>query len=70
MTSIAEVTGMEGEVVAMQEIFRFKREGMDPDGKIRGHFEATGIRSAFAERFAIWGYDLPSDIYAPNRRLN
>jgi pilus assembly protein CpaF len=70
MTSIAEVTGMEGEVVAMQEIFKFQREGMDPDGTVRGHFAATGIRSSFAERFATWGFDLPTDIYAPNRKLN
>lgn len=69
MTSVAEVTGMEGEVVAMQDIFRFKREGIAPDGTVMGHFEASGIRSSFAERFSVWGYSLPADIYAPNRKL-
>ena len=69
MTSITEITGMEGEVVAMQEIFRFKRTGIDGDGTVLGHFEATGIRSMHAERFATWGYPLPTEIYAPNRRL-
>ncbi|MEM1313289.1 MAG: CpaF family protein [Pseudomonadota bacterium] len=69
MTSISEITGMEGEVIAMQEIFRFKRTGTDGDGRILGHFEATGIRSAHAERFETWGYPLPNDIYTPNRRL-
>ena len=69
MTSISEITGMEGDVIALQEIFRFKREGLDPDGRILGHFEASGIRSSFADRFEQWGYHLPSDIYKPNRRL-
>ena len=69
MVSVAEVTGMEGEIVAMQEIFRFKREGIGPDGRVLGHFEATGIRSNFADRFSVWGYSLPNDIYTPNRRL-
>ncbi|SET67639.1 CpaF family protein [Oceanicella actignis] len=69
MMSISEITGMEGDVIAMQEIFKFQREGVDADGRIIGHFVATGIRSAFAERFKQWGYDLPNDIYKPNRRL-
>ncbi|MEO1686502.1 MAG: CpaF family protein [Pseudomonadota bacterium] len=69
MTSISEITGMEGEIVAMQEIFRFKRERTEGDGTIIGHFEATGIRSAFSDRFATWGFALPNDIYTPNRRL-
>ena len=69
MVSISEITGMEGEVVAMQEIFRFERESVAEDGKIIGHFAATGIRSFYAERFKQWGYDLPSDIYSPNRRM-
>ena len=69
MTSIAEITGMEGDVVAMHEVFRFKRTGIEPGGRIVGHFEAAGIRSAFAERFSTWGFDLPNDIYAPNRKL-
>ena len=69
MTHIAEITGMEGEVVAMHDVFRFKRTGLDADGTVLGHFEATGIRSHYAERFATWGYDLPAEIYAPNRKL-
>jgi pilus assembly protein CpaF len=69
MMSISEITGMEGEVVAMQDIFRFVREGIGEDGKIIGHFAATGIRSFYAERFKQWGYDLPSDIYKPGRKL-
>ena len=65
MTSITEITGMEGEVISMQEIFRYQRVGLTPENKIIGHFTATGVRSAYAERFRLWGYDLPPSIYEP-----
>ena len=65
MTSITEITGMEGDVISMQEIFRFQRVGLTPDNKIIGHFTATGVRSNFSERFRLWGYDLPASIYEP-----
>lgn len=65
MTSITEITGMEGDVISMQEIFRYQRVGLTPDNKIIGHFTATGVRSHYAERFRMWGYDLPAAIYEP-----
>jgi len=65
MVSITEVTGMEGEVISMQEVFRFQRTGLMPDGKILGHFTACGVRSHYSERFRQWGYDLPPSIYEP-----
>jgi pilus assembly protein CpaF len=65
MTSITEITGMEGDVISMQEIFRYQRVGLTPENKIIGHFTATGVRSHYAERFRMWGYDLPSSIYEP-----
>jgi pilus assembly protein CpaF len=65
MTSITEITGMEGDVISMQEIFRYQRVGLTPDNKIIGHFTATGVRSHYAERFRMWGYDLPPSIYEP-----
>ena len=65
MTSITEITGMEGDVISMQEVFRYQRVGLTPDNKIIGHFTATGVRSHFAERFRLWGYDLPSSIFEP-----
>ena len=65
MTSITEITGMEGDVISMQEIFRFQRVGLTADNKIIGHFTATGVRSHFSERFRLWGYDLPATIYEP-----
>ncbi len=65
MVSITEVTGMEGEVISMQEVFRYQRTGLQPDGKIIGHFTACGVRSHYSERFRQWGYDLPNAIYEP-----
>ncbi len=67
MTSITEITGMEGDVISMQEIFRFQRVGLTPENKIIGHFTATGVRSHYAERFRMWGYDLPASIYEPTK---
>jgi len=63
MVSITEVIGMEGDVITLQEVFTYKRYGMDENGKIQGQFEPTGVRSHFAERFKQSGFDLPKDIY-------
>jgi len=63
MVSITEVTGMEGEIITMQEVFKFERTGLEPNGKILGHFTGAGIRSHYADRFKRWGYDLPASIY-------
>ena len=65
MVSITEITGMEGDVISMQEIFRYERLGVEPSGKIIGRFNATGIRSAYSDRFRQWGYDLPASLYEP-----
>jgi pilus assembly protein CpaF len=65
MVSITEITGMEGEVISMQEIFRYERLGLAPDGKIIGRFNATGVRSHYSDRFRQWGFDLPASIYEP-----
>ena len=65
MVSITEITGMEGEVISMQEVFRYERLGLEPDGKIIGRFNATGVRSHYSTRFKQWGYDLPAAIYEP-----
>ncbi len=65
MVSITEITGMEGEVISMQEVFRYQRVGLTPENKIIGHFTATGVRSHYSERFKMWGYDLPAEIFEP-----
>jgi pilus assembly protein CpaF len=66
MVSVQEIVGMEGDVVTMQEIFKFDRHGTDAEGGIRGRYVATGIRSQFAERFKQWGYELPSSLFRPD----
>jgi pilus assembly protein CpaF len=60
ITSISEITGMEGETIAMQEIFQFERTGVDPTGKVIGCFRTTGIRPRFAERLKQYGIQLPA----------
>ncbi|RQS69542.1 CpaF family protein [Burkholderia sp. Bp8963] len=68
IVSISELTGMEGDIINMQEIFTFKRTGMDQDGTVRGHFCATGVRPKFAERLQAFGINLPDALYDPARR--
>jgi pilus assembly protein CpaF len=63
VTSIAEVTSMEGEMVSMQEIFRFRRRGVTEDGTVQGTFEATGVRPQFAEAITTRGIALPADLF-------
>jgi len=59
VTSISEITGMEGETITMQEIFQFERTGVDREGVVVGRFRATGIRPRFAERLKAHGMQLP-----------
>lgn len=59
VTSISEITGMEGETITMQEIFHFQRTGVDSQGQVIGRFRATGIRPRFAERLKACGLQLP-----------
>jgi pilus assembly protein CpaF len=59
ITSISEITGMEGEMITMQEIFQFERKGVDKDGKVLGRFRPTGVRPRFAERLKQYGMQLP-----------
>jgi pilus assembly protein CpaF len=69
VTSVAEVTGMEGDVIQMQEIFRFCRTGTETDGKIVGHFEATGIRPRFLDDMKAMGIEFPGKYFEPGRPL-
>jgi pilus assembly protein CpaF len=65
--SVSEVTGMEGEVLTMQEIFRFKITGREADGTVIGHFEATGIRPKLLTQAADFGIELPAELFRPGR---
>src|SRR6478736_2255169 len=63
VTSIAEVTGMEGEVVSMQDLFTFERKGLGEGGKVRGLLKATGIRPKFADRLMAAGCRLRPGLF-------
>src|SRR5450432_4931979 len=63
VTGITEVTGMEGEVVTLQDIFVFEKRGVSPEGKVLGRFAATGIRPKFYEKLLAAGIRLPPDIF-------
>ncbi|HET7288556.1 MAG TPA: CpaF family protein [Pyrinomonadaceae bacterium] len=59
VTSISEITGMEGETITMQEIFQYERTGVDQQGQVLGRFRPTGIRPRFTERLKACGLQLP-----------
>jgi len=59
ITSISEITGMEGDTITMQEIFQFERSGIDKEGRVVGRFRPTGVRPRFAERLKLYGLTLP-----------
>ena len=59
VTSISEITGMEGDTITMQEIFLYERAGVDSQGQVIGRFRPTGIRPRFAERLKASGMQLP-----------
>jgi pilus assembly protein CpaF len=63
VTSISEITGMESEIVSMQELFVFEKRGLDQAGKMKGRFKSTGIRPKFAERLASAGYRLRPGLF-------
>ncbi len=68
VTSVAEITGMEGEIILMQEIFKFVREGVDAEGRVIGEMRPMGVRPKFMEVLKSRGYDLPSTMFDPFRR--
>ena len=64
VTHVSEVSGMEGEVVTMQDLFRYEQRGIDSDGRVLGEFRGTGLRPRFAEKFEIAGIHLPPNLFA------
>jgi pilus assembly protein CpaF len=69
LTSVAEVTGQEGETVLMQEIFRFDRQGIDANGQVIAELKPTGVRPKFMEYLSARGITLPGHLFDPYRRL-
>ena len=70
VTSIAEITGMEENIISMQEIFTFNKKGIGPDGKVIGAFQPTRIRPKFLERLRISGIILPPSLFEKETPVN
>lgn len=66
ITYITEVQHMEGDIITTQDIFRFEQTGMDENGKLTGHFVATGMQPSFMEKFQANGVNLPEDFFQPD----
>jgi pilus assembly protein CpaF len=69
VTSIAEITGLEGDIIQMQEIFKYVRTGTAPDGAVQGHFLATGIRPRFLAELVNQGIKIPGAYFDPGHPL-
>ncbi len=63
VVNITEVTGMEGDVVTLQDIFVFEKRGLNPEGQVMGRFAATGIRPKFYEKLLAAGIRLRPDLF-------
>jgi pilus assembly protein CpaF len=69
LVSLSELSGMEGDVITMQEIFRFRQSGVGSDGMVQGRFEATGIRPRFLDQVMAHGVSLAPDLFRPDRNF-
>jgi len=67
LVSVQEITGMEGDIITLQEIFSFQQKGFDEAGNVRGVFRFHGIRPRFVERFRAFGIDLSVDLFDPTK---
>jgi pilus assembly protein CpaF len=65
IVSVTEITGIERDIIQMQEIFRFIRLGTSSDGQVRGEFRATGLRPTFMEELHVKGFTFPNDFFDP-----
>jgi pilus assembly protein CpaF len=69
VTSISEITGMEGEILQMQEIYKYVRTGTTEDGTVQGHFQATGVRPRFLSDLVARGIKIPGSYFDPGQPL-
>jgi len=69
VTSIAEITGLESDIIQMQEIFKYVRTGTGENGAVEGHFQATGIRPRFLGELAAQGITVPASHFDPTKPL-
>jgi pilus assembly protein CpaF len=69
VTSVAEITGLEGDILQMQEIYKYVRTGTTPDGTVEGHFQATGVRPRFLAELTARGISIPGTHFDPSKPL-
>lgn len=67
LISLQEITGMEGDIITMQEIYRFQQTGLAADGAVQGHFRATGVRPKFMDRLKTFGVKVSDDTFDPSK---
>ena len=67
LLSIQELTGMEGDIITLQEIFSFRQTAITDEGKVQGHFRFHGVRPQFLDKFAVSGISVPRDIFDPDK---
>jgi len=60
---LSEISGMEGNIIVMQDIFVYTKQGVSADGRVVGYFKATGVRPKFADKLLVSGIELPTDIF-------
>ena len=63
VVKISEITGMEGNTIVMHDVVVFEQKGIDSEGRVLGEFKATGVRPRFAQRFKLYGYELPPGMF-------
>jgi pilus assembly protein CpaF len=63
LVSVQEITGMEGDIISMQEVFSFKHTGIDEDGKVKGDFKMNRVLPRFLEKFEALGVHCPEEIF-------
>jgi pilus assembly protein CpaF len=68
LTHVSEITGMENDIVTMQDVFIFQREGVTPEGRVLGTFTATGIRPKFADKLRASGVELSANMFEQTAR--
>lgn len=69
IVSIQEITGMEGDIITMQEIFKYTQTGVAVDGTVQGYFSATGVRPHFLSRLHSFGIDISDLLFDPTKHL-
>jgi pilus assembly protein CpaF len=70
VTAISEITGMEGEVITLQDLFLFEHTGMSPDHRVVGRFRASGIRPKCSEKLSVSGHVLPMEMFEQVEYIN